>query len=256
MKIAISPSTVQSVMNLETKAHKGLAPSPSTKFRKLKQAYCVGASALISAVLMGTAAYAQTPETPAPVNPAPVNPAPENQALKFDMVRSAGIVKAGCVVDASAKVRIVSKGPVEIMDVKVKGLPPKTNFDFFVIQVPNGPFGLSWYQGDIETNEYGEGFQRFIGRFNEETFIVAPGPASAPLVHSSPIPDATMNPPTDPVHTFHLGLWFNSPDDAAKAGCPNGLTPFNGEHNAGVQVLNTSNFPDGQGPLIQVKPKP
>jgi hypothetical protein len=241
MKIAISPSTVQSVTNLQSKAHKGLAPSTSTKFRKLKQGYFVGAFALISSVLIGTAAHAQTPE---------------NQALKFDMVRSAGIVKAGCVVDASAKVRIVSKGPVEIMDVKVKGLPPKTNFDFFVIQVPNGPFGLSWYQGDIETNEYGEGFQRFIGRFNEETFIVAPGTASAPLVHSSPIPDATMNPPTGPVHTFHLGLWFNSPDDAAKAGCPNGLTPFNGEHNAGVQVLNTSNFPDGQGPLIQVKPKP
>jgi hypothetical protein len=241
MEIANSPDTAQSVANLESKAHKGLAPSASTKFRKLKRASFLGASALIFTALIGTAAHAQTPE---------------NQALKFEMVRSAGIVKAGCVVDASAKVRIVSKGPVEIMDVKIKGLPPKTNFDFFVIQVPNAPFGLSWYQGDIETNEYGEGYQRFIGRFNEETFIVAPGAAPAPLVHSSPIPDATINPPTGPVHTFHLGLWFNSPEDAAKAGCPNGLTPFNGEHNAGVQVLNTSNFPDGEGPLIQVKPKP
>jgi hypothetical protein len=26
-------------------------------------------------------------------------------------------------------------------------------------------------------------------------------------------------------------------------------TPFNGEHNAGLQVLNTSNFPDDHGPL-------
>jgi hypothetical protein len=241
MKIATSLKAVQSVTNLEAKTHKGLAPSASTKFRKLKQAYFIGASTLISAVLIGTAVQAQTPE---------------EQALKFDMVRSAGVVKAGCVPNASAKVRIVSKGPVEIMNVIVKGLPPKTNFDFFVIQVPNAPFGLSWYQGDIETNEEGVGFQRFIGRFNEETFIVAPGSAPAPLVHSSPIPDATTNPPTGPVHTFHLGLWFNSPEDAAKAGCPNALTPFNGEHNAGVQVLNTSNFPDGQGPLIQVKPKP
>ena len=34
------------------------------------------------------------------------------------------------------------------------------------------------------------------------------------------------------------------------------MTPFNGEHNAGVQVLNTSNFKDLEGPLINVKPQP
>ena len=32
------------------------------------------------------------------------------------------------------------------------------------------------------------------------------------------------------------------------------VTPFNGEHNAGIQVLNTSNFPDDFGPLRQVNP--
>jgi hypothetical protein len=53
---------------------------------------------------------------------------------------------------------------------------------------------------------------------------------------------------------YHLGLWFNSPDDAKNAGCPSTVTPFNGEHNAGVQVLNTSNFPDLQGPLVNVTP--
>ena len=43
------------------------------------------------------------------------------------------------------------------MKVTVWGLPPNTDFDFFVIQVPNAPFGLSWYQGDIETNKDGVG---------------------------------------------------------------------------------------------------
>lgn len=76
----------------------------------------------------------------------------------------------------------------------------------------------------------------------------------APIVHSSAFPDANTNPVTAPVHTFHLGLWFNSPTDAANAGCPVDVTPFNGEHNAGIQVLNTSNFPDLQGPLFFVKP--
>ena len=124
--------------------------------------------------------------------------------------------------------------------------------------MPHAPFGLSWYQGDIETNRYGVGFERFVGRFNIETFIVAPGPAPAPTPHlDQPFPDAPSNPPTPPVHTYHLGLWFNSPKDAEKAGGkPNVVTPFNGEHNAGVQVLNTSNFPDLQGPLSRVKPTP
>ena len=50
----------------------------------------------------------------------------------------------------------------------------------------------------------------------------------------------------------HLGLWFNSPKDAVAAGCAGATTPFNGEHDAGVQALSTRNFPDLAGPLRQV----
>ena len=82
-------------------------------------------------------------------------------------------------------------------------------------------------------------------------FIVAPGVAPAPKV----FPDnATTNPQTAPVQLYHLGIWFNSPASAAKAGCPNTKTPFNGTHNAGVQVLNTSNFPNLAGPLRSFNP--
>jgi hypothetical protein len=170
------------------------------------------------------------------------------------MVRSAKAEAGNCLAYASADVTVRPIGAVEVMDVRVQGLPADTDFDFFVIQVPNAPFGLSWYQGDIHTNKHGRGHQRFIGRFNEETFIVAPGAAPAPSVHNNAFPDATINPPTGPVHTFHLGLWFNAPADAVKAGCPGDVTPFNGEHNAGIQVLSTRNFPDAQGPLLNVKP--
>jgi hypothetical protein len=141
--------------------------------------------------------------------------------------------------------------------VHVSGLPPKTEFDFFVIQIPNAPFGLAWYQGDIETNHEGRGHQKFIGRFNIETFIVAQPPAGqeAPVVHDhAPFPDAASNPATEPIHTFHLGLWFNSPTDAADAGCPGAVTRFNGDHNAGVQALSTRNFPNLEGPLRQLTP--
>ena len=39
-----------------------------------------------------------------------------------------------------------------------------------------------------------------------------------------------------------------------RAGCPGDVTPFNGEHNAGIQALSTRNRLDVQGPLQEVKP--
>lgn len=172
----------------------------------------------------------------------------------FDMVRSPALnAVPDCVADASGTVTIVPGGPVEVMTVRVTGLPPNTDFDFFVIQQPNGPFGVSWYQGDIETNGNGVGSGKFIGRFSIETFVVAPGSVPAPVTFDNAFPSASLNPPTAPIQMYHLGLWFNSPTDAGNAGCPASVTPFNGEHNAGIQVLNTSNFPDLQGPLINVQ---
>ena len=175
--------------------------------------------------------------------------------LDFDMVVSAGA--RSCLPDAHGEVHVFALGPVEVMDVVVTGLPPNTDFDFFVIQLPVAPFGLAWYQGDIETDANGVGHEHFRGRFNIETFIVAqpPGEQPAPVVHDQPpFPDAEANPATEPVHTFHLGLWFNSPEDAQAAGCPTTVTRFNGEHNAGIQVLNTNNFPPDHGPLRDLQP--
>ena len=170
-----------------------------------------------------------------------------DDSITFNMVVSSGAKT--CLPKGSATVRIMPAGPVEMMDVTVQGLPPKTEFDFFVIQVPKAPFGVSWYQGDIITDKNGRGHQQFVGRFNIETFAVAPGSAPAPIVFSGPFPDASLNPPFNPIQMYHLGLWFDSPVAAGKAGCPATNTPFNGEHNAGLQVLNTSNFPDDHGPL-------
>lgn len=172
--------------------------------------------------------------------------------LQFTMVPSAGA--AACLPNARAKVLVSKVGNNEVMQVAVSGLPPQIELDLFLTQLPKPPFGMSWYQGDIETNQYGRGKETFIGRFNEETFIVAPGSGPAPDVHDGSFPDAGTNPITEPVHTYHLGIWFNSPDDAIAAGCPGVTTPFNGEHTAGIQVLTTSNFPDLKGPLFRLKP--
>ena len=167
----------------------------------------------------------------------------------FRMVRSAGVVAAGCLPHARASVSVQHGGPVEVMNVNVAGLPAHREFDLFVIQVPNAPFGVSWYQGDIGTNRNGVGHGHFVGRFSIETFVVSPGTAPAPKVHQA---DATTNPAFAPVHTYHLGLWFNSARAAARAGCPNTVTPFTGVHNAGIQALSTRQAPDKFGPLRRI----
>jgi len=174
---------------------------------------------------------------------------PENNF--FGMVVSKGA--AACLPKAKARVTIAPRGTVENMHVEAFGLPKNTGFDLFVIQVPGPPFGMSWYQGDLQTDSDGIAVGDFVGRFSKETFVVAPGTASAPNTFpSSPFPDATANPPTNPLQMYHLGIWFNSPADAKAAGCPTAETPFNGEHTAGIQVLNTADFPDLSGPLLKI----
>jgi hypothetical protein len=207
-------------------------------FGTIRQKLTLGATSalLITAVAAGTVA----------ANP-PIRTA------EFDMQVSAGAKT--CLPNAQADVHLRSLGTVEIMTVDAKGLPPKTNFDFFVLQVPKAPFGVAWYQGDLESNSEGKAHGRFVGRFNIETFAVAPGVAPAPAVfNDAPFPDATANPAFNPIQMYHLGLWFNSPADAQNAGCAATVTPFNGEHNAGIQVLNTAQFADDQGPLRQIHP--
>jgi hypothetical protein len=214
-------------------------PSEEKNMNVLAKSAAIAGAALLAA---GGAAAAAAGATGAAAQPAATH-------TSFHMVRSAAAVGAKCLKGAQATVTIQSQGPVEVMKVSAAGLPRKTDFDFFVIQVPNAPFGISWYQGDLESNGSGHAQGTFIGRFSIETFAVAPGVASAPQVFKT---DAAQNPKFDPVQMYHLGLWFNSPKDAVKAGCPGATTPFNGEHNAGVQALSTRNFQNNFGPLRKI----
>jgi hypothetical protein len=155
-----------------------------------------------------------------------------NDSINFNMVRSAGA--SSCLsANARGRVTISNLGPVQNMHVEVFSLPANTDFTLFVITTPNAPFVPAWYQGDITTNAQGRGVVDVTGILDDETFILNPGPV--------------------PVQTDHLGIWFADPADATKAGCPGTVTPFDGDHNAGIQVLNTSNFPDNEGPLLKIQ---
>jgi hypothetical protein len=175
--------------------------------------------------------------------------------VQFDMARSAAAVKSGCLPDARAHVRVEQLGENERMTVFVSGLPPKTDFDLFVTQLPDAPFGVSWYQSDLHTGQNGHGSATVQGRFNHETFSLSQaGPANG----SDPTQNLTGPAVKDtdavfhPTSQFHVGLWFNSAQDAANAGCAANVTPFNGEQHAGTQILSTRNFPADHGPLEQI----
>jgi hypothetical protein len=154
-------------------------------------------------------------------------------SITFKMVRSAG---ATCLSnDARGRVTVSDLGSVQNLHLEVSALPANTSFTLFVIKTPNAPFVPAWYQADLTTNAAGKGVADVTGIFSEETFVLNPGT------------------PAVPVAMHHLGIWFADPADAVTAGCPGGVTPFDGDHQAGIQVLNTSNFRDDRGPLLKLR---
>jgi hypothetical protein len=173
---------------------------------------------------------------------APATSASTSGPVTFAMVPSSPAIQS-CLPHAHGVVTIIPGSQNDLMNVIITGMPAHAEFDLFVIQQPGKPFGVSWYQTDVNANGAGVGFASVRGIFDRETFSVSTGGTTT----------------FAPTHQFHLGLWFNDPNLPYKLGCePNGpgtkpiVTPFNGEQNAGIQVLNTSEFPDNAGPLSQV----
>ena len=104
---------------------------------------------------------------------------------------------------------------------------------------PQAPFGMSWYQSDVERTNRATRFST-CGESSASRHLRSPRVRARSSGFNGPFPDASVNPATNPVQMYHLGLWFDSPTDAQNAGCPATVTPFNGEHEAGIQVLNTA----------------
>jgi hypothetical protein len=174
-----------------------------------------------------------------------------DDTTSFKMVRSQAAVDNECLKGAKANVDVrTTPTDNQILDVTVNHAPKNTEFELFITQQPNSPFGVSWYQADFTTNNQGQGEVRARGIFSEELFAFAPGVVKAPQVDNQ---DAEKNPAFDPVHTFHVGLWFGDPKDAKEAGCSGKVTQFDGDHEAGIQAFSTRNFPDLKGPLGNIQ---
>src|SRR6059058_5355259 len=86
---------------------------------------------------------------------APIQAQAQSKTIKFAMTVSTGA--STCLPNAHGTVIDHTFGKFENLEVFVKGLPPNTGFDLFSIEVPNAPFGLAWYIGDIVTDANGVG---------------------------------------------------------------------------------------------------
>ena len=184
-----------------------------------------------AAIMAGLTAYGLTTASAAPRYTA--------KTFTFKLLASPGIAK--CLPKARGQAWITTHPLNDTMKVQLWGMPAGADFDLFVIQYPNKPFGVSWYQSDIHAGGNGSGTATVQGIFDKETFSVSPG--------------GTVT--FKPTHQFHLGVWFNDPGLPFKLGCEPGqkapvVTPFNGEQHAGIQVVNTGNFPNNAGPLSKV----
>ena len=163
-----------------------------------------------------------------------------DSSFSFALQPSSSAIGA-CLPNASGHVTITTGALNDVMTVTIQGMPAGTGFDLFVIQQPGAPFGVSWYQTDIHANSSGNGSATVRGVFDSETFSVSPGGTTT----------------FAPTHQYHLGLWFDSPKVPFNLGCEPGataptVTPFNGNQHAGIQVLNTAEFPVAAGPLSHV----
>jgi hypothetical protein len=114
--------------------------------------------------------------------------------------------------------------------IQLEGFRPNLDFDLFTIQHspqtatgaadPNQSVGLAWYQSDLHVGANGSGEARVRTILLDQIFGV----------------DKDVALP--PTNTFHLGFWFNNPADAQRCGFT-GVTPFNGEHQAGPLAFVT-----------------
>lgn len=144
----------------------------------------------------------------------------------------------------TAKVTVVRGRLNDTMLLRLRNIKPELAFDLFTVERSNlgsdgSPvqnftnFGLAWYQSDVETNGHGRSKTFIKTILLDQIFGFDPDKALAPT------------------NTFHVGFWFNDPEDAKDCGFDvTKPTPFNGEHKAGpLAMISVPDPVTGLGPL-------
>jgi len=142
----------------------------------------------------------------------------------------------------------VTRGKLnDTLTISGENFKPGLAFDMFTVERSNllsdatvdpafTNFGMAWYQSDLEVNSKGTFKATIKTILLDQIFGFDPDQG---------------NP--NPINTFHLGFWFNNPNDANVDGCSFDVTkptPFNGEHKAGpVAFITVPSAKYNLGPL-------
>jgi hypothetical protein len=134
----------------------------------------------------------------------------------------------------------------DTLTIEGNNIKPRLAFDMFTVQrsnlLPNGnpdpnftTFGMAWYQSDLQASASGHFKTTIKTILLDQIFGFDPDVALTPT------------------NTFHVGFWFNNPNDANVNGCTfdvSNPTPFNGEHKAGpVAMISVPDPNTNLGPL-------
>ena len=145
----------------------------------------------------------------------------------------------------TAHVKVVRGTRNDTLTITGDNIRPGLAFDMFTVQRSNllaggsvntgfKNFGMAWYQSDLQANSSGQFTTTIKTILLDQIFGF----------------DTDQSNPS-PINTFHVGFWFNDPDDAAACGFDvTKPTPFNGEHKAGpVAMISTPDRTTKLGPL-------
>jgi hypothetical protein len=177
---------------------------------------------------------------------------------EFDLTPNPAFAK--CLgPDPRAHVKVTRGNLNDRLQISLQGINPNLNFDMFTVQRSNldgsgqpvakfAGFGLAWYQSDLHSNENGNGRAEIRTILLDQIFGFDSDLVPAQVATTSTTPTPVRLPPTN---TFHLGFWFNNPEDAAPCGFDvTKPTPFNGEHKAGpLAMISLPVAPANLGPL-------
>jgi len=144
---------------------------------------------------------------------------------------------------ASATVTVIRGKQTARLTLHLKGFQEDQGYDLFTVQ--NSPqladgtpdpnfknFGMAWYQADIDIGNNHAATVKLRTILLDEAFGFDADTGLAP------------------VNTFHVGIWFDDPADAAPCGFTGAPTPFNGSHDAGpVAFISRPDATTGLGPL-------
>jgi hypothetical protein len=130
---------------------------------------------------------------------------------------------AACFPHAHAHVKVAlttdPKGK-DTFTIKAEGLKPRTDFTVFLIEKAGAPFGAAEYIGDFTTNRHGRASNTFK-LIVEEAFAFNNATQTRTDLNS-------------------IGVWFADPkDDNGCLGAKSPVTGFDGDADAGVQMLNS-----------------